>query len=140
MATAKDMINASSQEGRRILNALSLPLTEPKRPFEKTLASDAAAWSRLAYLNAVKFPYPTMEVQWGIAGTSGAFSQWHVDACGFGSVVDVETGYKLWIVARPRHCHLGDINVYFDKQFNVMAPNNGQFVLEAVLLRPGDRL
>ena len=137
-ATAQDVIQASF--GARLLNALSLPLHQPRRHIDDIIASDNVAYSRLSYLNVIRLPFPIMDVRWGIAGTAGTFSQWHVDGCGFGTVIDVETGHKLWIVAHPCQGHFADLAQCLKDEYDPMAPNEGHFFIEAIILRPGDRL
>ena len=45
--------------------------------------------------------FPGLQVNFIIGGNAGAYSSRHVDAAGFGTVVHVRTGVKIWFLLFP---------------------------------------
>jgi hypothetical protein len=65
---------------------------------------------------------------------------WHGDANGVGTVIQVWTGWKWWILAREKHTSdFASISLYLDS-FNVDETNDNKWDLEAILLGPGSTL
>jgi hypothetical protein len=95
---------------------------------------------------------PTADIRWGIAATTGAVHWWHIDSDGFGTYIDVQTGMKWWIVAKPKErisfqgsyqydfSEFGSINLFTQSGYELEKPNTFMWDLEAVALTPGTRL
>ncbi|KAJ3499602.1 hypothetical protein NLJ89_g10083 [Agrocybe chaxingu] len=83
-------------------------------------------------------------MQWGLVATDGAFHPWHIDSDGFGTFVEIQTGRKWWVLARPRgndpdFSDFARIDTFLGG-IDTTAPNLDRWELEAVLLEPGTRL
>jgi len=46
-------------------------------------------------------PFPARQVNFVIAATQGAYSSRHIDAVGFGTVVEMLWGSKIWWILTP---------------------------------------
>ncbi|KAK2464090.1 hypothetical protein APHAL10511_003892 [Amanita phalloides] len=83
---------------------------------------------------------PNYDIRWGLAATAGAISYWHVDANGFGTYIDVQTGKKWWVIAREKR---GEQSFASKNQYSTFDPqeiNSNLWEVHAVMLSPGDRL
>lgn len=81
--------------------------------------------------------FPTMSMRWGLAAMGGAHHLWHIDCDGFATYIDTQTGYKLWIVAQPKHgSNFSNISL-FTSSFEVNGTNQHLWTLEAIPLFPG---
>jgi hypothetical protein len=77
---------------------------------------------------------------WGLAATAGAMSYFHIDANGLATWIDVKTGSKYWILAKPKKpLNFAAISLFTDR-YDQEAVNQDKWDLEAVLLLPGSRL
>ena len=139
--TLKDLLNCEA-DGSKILNALDLPLTSAPPP-PTAFSSDLAAFGAtldLAFCGRT-IGYPAISSRWGLAATSGAFHLWHTDCDGFTTYIDTQTGYKWWVIARPKEpSGFSDTSMFTNGKFAVNHPNDDVWDLEAVLLAPGSRL
>ena len=140
-------------KGGKILNALQFPMPEEglgDNPF----STDSATWRGTkgwAACDEKALP-PTADIRWGIAATTGALHWWHIDSDGFGTYIDVKTGLKWWIVAKPKkHIPLrgsshydfsefASIDLFTQSTYELEDPCTLVWDLEAVLLSPGTRL
>jgi len=87
-----------------------------------------------------------------LAATTGALHWWHIDSDGFGTYIDVKTGLKWWIVAKPKKTisfqgsshydfsEFASTDLFTQSEYEVEAPSTSIWDLEAVLLSPGTRL
>jgi hypothetical protein len=138
--------------GGKILNALQFPMPEEglgANPF----STDSVAWCGTKGwrdCNDLELP-PTADIRWGLAATAGALHWWHIDSDGFGTYIDVKTGMKWWIVARPKQatlqrlCHedyaqFARTDLFSTSDFQLEDPCTSVWDVEAVLLTPGSRL
>jgi hypothetical protein len=136
----------SSQGGGKILNALNFPMPE-KGMGSFSFSTDSAAWSvtkGAAGCTVEKAP-PLGDFRWGLAGTTGAVSWWHVDSNGFGTYVDTKAGLKWWMVAKRKGSRdnsesLGDVMEFFKEIYEVDGQKLDNWELEAVMLPPRTRL
>lgn len=76
---------------------------------------------------------------WATAGTGGALSWFHKDDDGFSTGVSVQTGTKLWVLARrknkdPRADEMSDVTTFEGWQVETIDPTLWE--LEAVHLDP----
>lgn len=89
---------------------------------------------------------PGDDIRWGLAATSGALHWFHIDSDGFSTYIDVVTGAKLWIIARPRiagglgYDDFSRINLFLPGQFDLSDSSSENWDLEAIFLQPGTRL
>jgi hypothetical protein len=106
------------------------------------MSSDAIAWSNTTAKRLCNKPTqkPLTEIRWGLAGTAGAISHWHIDSNGFGTYIDVQTGLKWWVVAIPKMNGPRFENRDFYTSFDPQSVNSDLWDVGAVLLKPGDRL
>jgi hypothetical protein len=73
-----------------------------------------------------------------LAATTGAVSFFHLDANGFATWIDVHTGAKYWILARPKKHHdFTKMTLFTGHSYDQGGPNKDCWDLEAVLLLPG---
>ena len=138
--------------GGKVLNALHFPMPEEglgANPF----STDSVAWCGTKGwqdCNNLELP-PTADIRWGLAATAGALHWWHIDSDGFGTYIDVKTGMKWWIVARPKQatlqslCHddfaqFARTDIFMSSNYQMEKPCTSMWDLEAVLLTPGTRL
>jgi hypothetical protein len=142
---AKDFLeNATS--GRKILNALDLPMWKDSQWDRNAYVTDMVAWEYLLgtqFCGAPNSSYPIGHVRWGLAGTAHAVSTLHIDSDGFATFVQVKCGKKVWAVFRPSPTFpLSNINTFLRSNFFELdkLPLKAQSSLEAVVLRPGDLL
>ncbi|KXN83552.1 hypothetical protein AN958_01230 [Leucoagaricus sp. SymC.cos] len=126
----------------RILNAISIPnLNLPGHNGENVLASSWYAWrtsSGLPFLpRTEQYPFSTLE--WCLASTAGAWTDFHIDSNGLATRVRVISGAKLWIIAEPRpHASFKkcDFQCYIEC-WDGSSLNLADFILIPILLHPG---
>jgi hypothetical protein len=88
---------------------------------------------------------PANTLLWATAATAHASSWFHLDDHGMATTVNVESGMKLWIVARPKPGHRDTAYTNFGaaRPFSEWEPHfagEDFFDHEAVLLTAGDSL
>jgi hypothetical protein len=112
---------------------LSTP--HPPMSFASDLAVFCATVDLLMCGHAISFPMAS--TRWGLAATSGAHHLWHINCNGFCMYINMQTGTKWWIVAKPKlgSMHFSDA-MLFTEEYNISATNLEKWDLEAVLLRP----
>ncbi|KAF8878615.1 hypothetical protein BD779DRAFT_1474695 [Infundibulicybe gibba] len=133
-------------EEAKILNVLDCPMGDSVTPRRNSFTSDL--WARWATRElhdcGSHLPLPADDIRWGLAATSGATHWFHIDSDGFGTFIDVQTGGKLWIVARPKpgesNADFARIDLLHSSGFDISKPNAYQWDLEAVFLQRGTRL
>jgi uncharacterized protein YceK len=138
--TLLDMKEAH-KAGGKILNLLDLPLSTTY-DCPRGLSSDRFAWQCTLEgpMCKKRVEYPVTETAWGLAGTSGATSYFHIDANGFATWIDVKVGSKYWILARPKQeLDFASIDL-FTGSYDQECANEDKWDLEAILLLPGTRL
>ncbi|TFK63732.1 hypothetical protein BDN72DRAFT_902152 [Pluteus cervinus] len=128
------------EDKQRLMNILSIPLGWATAT-ELGLQSDEQA-RRTHIKNCKLFTDAVKELSgrfWGLAATDGTFHQWHVDANGFATFIDVHAGLKLWIIATP--LNPDDLaNPTFTAGFQVYHAMPKNCRIEAVILTAGDGL
>jgi hypothetical protein len=146
----EQMLANSRLANGRILNALTFPMPWVGISFEQ-FSSECRAWYATEGLPFCKSTeaFPISDMRWGLAGTTGAKHWWHIDSDGFGTFIDVQTGSKWWIIARPKVSTEGikqddfsafaDINLFLG-DFELEKPLSEHWDLEAIYLEPGTRL
>ncbi|KAF8873088.1 hypothetical protein BD779DRAFT_1679429 [Infundibulicybe gibba] len=130
----------------KILNALDCPMGNGNLMCNGFTSDLHARWAtqRLLDCGANK-PLPAEDIRWGLAATSGASHWFHIDSDGFGTYIDVQTGGKLWIIARPKidggsRADFARVDILLPPNFDISDPCTAQWDLEAVFLTPGTRL
>src|SRR5271169_4001099 len=150
--TLQQLLDSSKIEtidgkGGKILNALNFPMPEEGLGWNPFL-SDSAAWrGTKGWPDCNKLQLPPMaDIRWGLAATTGALHWWHIDSDGFGTYIDVKTGSKWWIVAKPKRneslnplplfdfYQFADINMFTRPEYELEEPCSSLWDLEAVLL------
>lgn len=124
-----------------ILNALDLPRPEANH-FPTTFASDVEAFTSTIDMPTCgrEIPYPSHSMKWGLAATTGAHHGWHIDCDGFGTVIEVKTGWKWWVVAQPRKpSDFASVSLFLEG-FDIDKVNDNKWDLDAILLPPGSTL
>jgi hypothetical protein len=140
IGTLLDVKEAHDKQGK-ILNVLDLPIAIASSS-PKGLSSDRVAFQRTlqAPMCKKRVEYPVVEMVWGLAVMAGAMSYFHIDANGLATWIDVKTGSKYWIVAKPKKpFDFAAISLFTDG-YDQEAVNEDKWDLEAVLLLPGSRL
>jgi hypothetical protein len=138
--TLLDVKEAHDTNGK-ILNVLDLPIAIVSSS-PKGLSSDQVAFQHTlqAPMCTKWVEYPVVEMVWGLAATVGAVSYFHIDANGFGTWIDVKTGSKYWILAKPKKpLDFAAVSLFTD-HYDQEDTNMHKWDLEAVLLLPGSRL
>jgi hypothetical protein len=129
---------------RPIVNALNLPLPPGLRAEQGLPFSDEhVAWLRTLGNLCCFAPYPTSDTRWSLVAFNGALHYFHIDSDGFGTWVEVKTGLKLWVIARPKDDSIpsfGDIDGFLKILGDGKSPNRDHWILEAVVLAPNTRL
>jgi hypothetical protein len=134
------------QSNSKILNALDFPMWKDPQWDRSSYATDMVAWDRLRgtpYCGHITTHYPTEHMRWGLAGTAHTFTSLHIDSDGFATFIQIMCGMKVWAVYRPSSVFpLSSMNVFThaDSFEPDKMPNDAQFGLEAVVLKPGDQL
>jgi hypothetical protein len=128
-------LKESHEHNGKILNALDLSMPVGNEP-PYGISSDREAFRCTldGQLCRKKVLYPSTDMSWGLAGTSGAISYFHIDADGFMTWLVVKAGLKYWILANPRDASLSTYD-FHPRDFD---PN--KWPIEAILLHPGDLL
>jgi hypothetical protein len=140
-------------EDGKVLNALHFPKAEAGLG-EDPFSTDSEAWNRTKGWTDCddSASPPTGDIRWGLAATTGALHWWHIDSDGFGTYIDVKTGLKWWIVAKPKKTisfqgssqydfsEFASIDLFTQSEYDVEAPCSFLWDLEAILLSPGTRL
>ena len=143
LGTVAELIKASHLPHGKSLNALDLPLSIPNPTY--SVASESIAWNATKGSAWCKNsdPYPTSDLTWAIAATTGCIHNWHIDADGFNTEIEPWTGCKIWIVASPKKLHTYDTfgtTEIFGSLFDVEKSNDHLWNVEAFVLRPGMKL
>jgi len=143
LGTMKDLLDGSKIG--RALNALDLPM-QTGAEVPSSLSSDLWAWTHTYNRRLCKTTnrFPTAEMKWALVSTQGSYSAWHLDCDGLCTMIEVQTGAKLWVVARPKPGE--DIRSFltridsFLQNLDVTSLNDDRWDCEAVLLTPGTKL
>ena len=128
------------------MNSLDLPMWKSCHHEERSAyATDVVAWDYArGHANCPRTtPYPTEHVRWGLAGAANTVTYLHIDSDGFCTDVQVMCGKKVWAIYRESsEVPLSSINTFIDPvNFKLdEIPEKSSFGLEAIVLRPGDRL
>lgn len=138
--TLRQMLESSRMENGKCLNAFFPGITgTSSTPF----SSDRYAWRQTEGLPFCHedSQYPTHDMRLGLAATKGTFHFWRLDSDGLGKYIDIMTGILWWIIARPRRSSKGfaKTTMYVDG-FDPECPNLHLWDLEAVVLKPGDKM
>ena len=138
--TLGQMLESSRMENGKCLNALFPGIT---RASSTPFSSDWYAWRQTEGLPFCHedSQYPTHEMQLGLAATKGAYHFWRLDSDGLGKYIDIMTGTLWLIIARPHRTSRGfaKTTMYADG-FDPECPNLHLWDLEAVVLKPGDKM
>ena len=144
IGTVADILRASESPDSKILNGLSF--TDPWAGIQRSSFS-TDSYALMTGLNQEGWPKkraPTEHLRWNLAATQGAFHHWHIDSDGYGTFVNVITGSKWWIVARPKNSLDVDIfnttSIWLNKEFDLDKTGEELFDVEAILLQPGSEL
>ncbi|KAG6881397.1 hypothetical protein C0992_001171 [Termitomyces sp. T32_za158] len=81
-------------------------------------------------------------MRWAIASTGSALHPWRVDADGFGTFIKLESGVKLWYIAKPKSRSFED-STKLDTVMNGSGTRNLNeelWEVELVVLEAGDIL
>ena len=167
--TLADLLDTNEQGERRILNILDLPMggvrdhTPPQYKCVRSitaslttyllslcrnLATNVIAWHATRGVRGIlgHFHFPRDEMIWATASTRGATTWSHVDDHGLGTVVQIMTGYKYWVILRPKYdqgsplVDMGSVDAFNNSSWNVNDICDSPWEYEGVLLGPGDTL
>ncbi|KAG6850002.1 hypothetical protein H0H93_002620 [Arthromyces matolae] len=138
-----DLLVANNPDAHRALSALHLPASRdhyPTLPF----STDIMAWNAVNGLEGCNHYdlYPIPDMRWAIASSGNSRHYWHVDSNGLSTIVSVETGLKLWFIARPKAdspASFYDVEM-FTAQFDLHKVNDAIWDIELVVLEPGSTL
>lgn len=142
---SRDILANAIPEGK-ILNGLDFPMWKDAEWERSFYATDMLAWDHLRgrlHCAGPTTPYPTEHMRWGLAATAHTFTSLHIDSDGFATFIQIMCGKKVWVVFRPSpDLPLWNTNVFTNGDFfqHDKIPENAQFGLEAIVLRPGDQL
>lgn len=123
-------IRAGTVESKhKILNALDIPNTSGIH----SCGTNPLGTSTNSWLATQTTPPPSL--QWFLAATEGAFSDWHVDSDGLATRIKVVTGSKLWILGRLKNAFPDEIRAFSEIEAETM--NDDILDLVPIYLRPG---
>ncbi|KAG6873008.1 hypothetical protein C0995_003969 [Termitomyces sp. Mi166 len=132
-----DLFAAASSTLSKALSALNLPAKHDPFP-ELPISGEWFAWDEVtgqsSYCDSSEL-YPLRDMRWALASTGSAHHYWHIDANGFGTFVRVETGLKLWFLARPKSGSFEDfatVEIFTDK-FLLYESNSDLWDVELVV-------
>lgn len=141
--TLSQLLECARMENGKCLDAFHLPGVTGTGASTTTFSSDWYAWRQTEGLPFCheESQYPIPDMRWACAATKGALHFWHLDNDGLGKYIDILTGMKWWIIARPRGMfeRFATTTMYVD-DFDPECPNLHLWDLEAIVLKPGDRL
>lgn len=130
----------------KILNVLDCPMGDGADLKRNSFTSDLHAWwatKGLPDCGRGK-SLPGDDIRWGLAALSGALHWFHIDSDGFGTNIDVQSGGKLWVIAKPKvsrgHQDFARINLFLPDQFDLSESCLENWDLEAIFLQKGTRL
>ena len=124
------------------MNALDFPSAFTINP-PSSIASNYVAWKSTTGQPGCFQEFPASTSKWGLAATTGAFHAGHVDCEGLGTDIECVAGLKWWVVARPKKLKNAKEFASIDELFEYTSSDGdsgAEYVLEAVLLKPGTRL
>lgn len=129
------------QPNGRILNALEFPDPSGGRDPDLQLSTDTVAWVQTRHRPLCQdTEKPLKEIRWALAATAHAQTYWHLDANGFGTYIDVQTGAKWWVVAKEKEDGPAFGSTMLYRDFDPQEVNSKLWEVHAVILQPGDRL
>ncbi|KAG6859837.1 hypothetical protein C0995_003162 [Termitomyces sp. Mi166 len=143
LATLSNLLKISHSSWPKSVNALDIPLLEdpfPPQPF----SSDRSACNTMKYLHGFdkSANIPLSDTQWALVSTGDTLHPFHIDANGYGTVIQVDTGTKLWFVAESKNGRSLE-DFAFKDLFHLFDPdslNDDLWDLELIVLEPGMRL
>ena len=137
------LINHQKGNAGRSLNGLDFPMPWLDA-LPSSFATDVLAFNTTLNMQMCnkKTQFPASSMRWGLAATSNAYHLWHIDCDGLGTVVNLKTGYKLWILGGPKNNLRGSFSSIADflENYKINDVNNKKMEIEAILLIPGSRL
>jgi hypothetical protein len=142
-----NLVETNEDPHPKSCNCLDIPLSYD--PFvRQRYASEVAAWKECIdrpYCKRVE-QVPTTDIRWAIAGTSEAYSKFHIDTAGFLTFVVPDSGLKLWVLATPKDNEnrrpfeqMGNVDILLD-HFDLDMPNPEFWDFDLVVLTPGTML
>jgi hypothetical protein len=133
-----DLLRSAESPKGKALNALDFPFVDVGHP-STSLASDVVAWNEmLERMESVEYP-----TRWGLAATAGAYDRFHVAPNGLGTTIEVKTGAKWWVVARPQKLPQFAKLARVSELVNIVGDIDQlpkDWILEAILLTKGTAL
>ena len=131
-ASSDQLLEASTTDAGKILNALEFPMgTAPVSPTPKFL-TDLVAWESFSH----GIPPPIGDIQWGLVATPGARSWFHIDSNGFNTFIDVKCSCKVWMCIQDKCGHFLSIDAFKDFELD----DAGDYQIKVILLTPGTHL
>ena len=82
--------------------------------------------------------FPGRQVNFAIAAAPGAYSAMHINAGGFGTVVEEHWGHKIWWILAPNNDLYPDI--FGDRRKDPLRIELKYWKVHAVRLRAGDMM
>jgi len=95
-------------------------------------------WERMNSVANGNYPFPARQVNFAIAAGPGAYSGRHIDAGGFGTVVEELIGHKIWWILLPDKRQYPEI--FTGAVFNPQDIDIKYWKVHAIRLRAGDFL
>lgn len=147
VGTPQDLLQTLEAAHPKALNALDFPLTDDPFAPEK-FSSDGVSWPwTIGYAFCKRDEHkPISDIRWGLAATSGAFHEFHVDTGGFGTFVAPDCGTKLWVPLTLKDESQGRVFDFlamtdmFYENFNISLPPPKDWVYDLVVLQSGMKL
>ena len=131
-ASSDQLLEASTTDSGKILNALEFPMgTAPVSPTPK-FSTDLVAWE----ITSRGTPPPIGDIRWGLAATPGARTWFHMDSNGFNTFIDIKCGFKAWMCINDQDGHFTSIDAFKDFELD----DASDYQIEVILLTPGTRL
>ncbi|KAG6852702.1 hypothetical protein C0991_009718 [Blastosporella zonata] len=138
--TLGDILDAAKGEHPKALNVLDIPGTRDSFDFPQ-LSSDRVAWDLAPKTSVKGEEYPVAALRWWLVSTGWTSHTIHQDCDGFGTIIKVLTGTKVWMIVSPRAEAEYPASIYrLMRGFDLEGVNENFFDVEIVILKAGDTL
>lgn len=145
MSSLRDLLRSNEawlkNKSGKALNALDNPRWSMEgADIPLSLRTCLRAYFHTYRTESNKVPFPIPKMMWSLAATAGSFHYWHIDTSGMATFIYIVAGVKIWFVAKPRGTNTLSSSSGHFVNIKVDEPNGDKWVIEAVVLRPGDLL
>lgn len=143
-ATVDNLLYHANAEDGKPLNVPNMPMIDLSPP-PLSIASELWAWKQttgnILCKSGEYSEYPSTAMRWATIATTGAYNSWSTVPHGLAAMIQVKAGLKWLIVGKRREDENNSKSFAgikdFLNAFDIEAPNDDRWSLEAMLLAPG---